>query len=87
MNTIILVLVVLAAAAGVTYFMMKQGKIKDANNNNIPDAIEEKVEDVKEVVEKVKKTANKVKEVAAKVTKDVKVKAPTAKKPVKKTTK
>ena len=77
-----LVLVVLVAAAGVTYFLMKKGKIVDANNNNIPDAIEEKVEDVKVVVEKVKKTAKKVKEVADKVTK------PATKKPVaKKTTK
>ena len=82
MNTIILVLVVLAVAAGVTYFLMKKGKIADVNNNNIPDAIEEKVEDVKVVVEKVKKTAKKVKEVAENVTK------PATKKPaVKKTTK
>ena len=87
MNTIILVLVVLAAAAGVTYFLMKKGKIEDANGNNIPDAIEKPIEEVKEVV---KQTAAKVKKVAAvaeKVVKEVKVKTPTAKKPAKKTTK
>jgi flagellar basal body-associated protein FliL len=43
MNTIILVLVVLAAAAGVTYFLMKKGKIADANGNNIPDVIEKPI--------------------------------------------
>jgi flagellar basal body-associated protein FliL len=87
MNTIILVLVVLAAAAGVTYFLMKKGKIEDANGNNIPDVIEKPIEEVKEVV---KQTAAKVKKVAAvaeKVVKEVKVKTPTAKKPAKKTTK
>ena len=50
--------------------------VKDANNNNIPDAIEEKVEDVKKVVAEVK-------EIVEKATKAPK--APAAKKPVAKT--
>jgi predicted GTPase len=54
---------------------MKTGKVKDANNNNIPDAIEEKVEDVKKVVAEVKEVVEKA----------TKVKAPAAKKPVAKT--
>ncbi len=87
MSTIILVLVVLAAAAGVTYFLMKKGKIEDANGNNIPDVIEKPIEEVKEAVKKTAEKAKKVAAVAEKVVKDVKVKAPTAKKPVKKTTK
>jgi hypothetical protein len=29
---------------------MKTGKVADANNNNIPDAIEKPIEEVKEVV-------------------------------------
>ena len=62
MLTIIIALVV---AVAVTIFLMKKGKIADANNNNIPDAIEEKVaevkEEVKEVVAKVKKTTAKKK--------------------------
>jgi hypothetical protein len=37
---------------------MKTGKVKDANNNNIPDAIEKPLEEVKEVV---KATVAKVK--------------------------
>ncbi len=87
MSTIILVLVVLAAAAGVTYFLMKKGKIEDANGNNIPDVIEKPIEEVKEAVKKTAAKAKKVAAVAEKVVKDVKVKAPTTKKPVKKTTK
>ncbi len=56
------VLVILAIAAVALFIAMKTGKVKDANNNNIPDALEEKVaevkEEVKEVVEKVKKATN-----------------------------
>jgi hypothetical protein len=33
---------------------MKTGKVKDANNNNIPDAIEKPIEAVKEAVAEVK---------------------------------
>ena len=59
------ILVLAAIAAAVTFFLMKKGKIADANNNNIPDAIENKVaeakEEVKEVVAKVKKAAPKKK--------------------------
>ena len=61
MSTFAIVVVVLAVAGGITYFLMKKGKIQDANNNNIPDAVEEKVEEVKEVV---KKTAAKAKKEA-----------------------
>jgi hypothetical protein len=61
---------------------MKTGKVKDANNNNIPDAIEEKVEEVKEVAKKVKAVAEK----ATKVAKTVVVeKKATKKAPAKKT--
>jgi hypothetical protein len=56
MLTTILVLAVIAA---VVFFLMKKGKIADANNNNIPDAIENKVAEVKEAVKKVKKTTAK----------------------------
>ena len=45
------IIIVLAVAAVITFFLMKKGKIADANNNNIPDAIENKVAEVKEVVE------------------------------------
>ena len=55
------IIIVLAVAAVITFFLMKKGKIADANTNNIPDAIENKVAEVKEVVEKVKKTTAKKK--------------------------
>ena len=54
MSTFVLVLVTLAVAGGITYFLMKKGKIADANKNNIPDVIDEKVEKVKAVVKETK---------------------------------
>jgi hypothetical protein len=84
MSTFAIVVVVLAVAGGITYFLMKKGKIQDANNNNIPDAVEEKVEEVKEVVKKTAAKAKKVAEVAEKVVAEVKVKKPAAKKTTKK---
>ena len=71
MSTFAIVVVVLAVAGGITYFLMKKGKIQDANNNNIPDAVEEKVEEVKEVVKetkaRVKRVAEEAKDVVAAV--------------------
>ena len=55
-----IILVILAVAAGVTFLLMKSGKVKDANNNNIPDAIEDKVAEAKEVIVKVQKVAKNV---------------------------
>lgn len=74
MSTFAIVVLVLAIGAIATFIAMKTGKVADANNNNIPDAIENKVEAVKEVVADVK-------EVVAKVTKAPKAKpaAPKAK--------
>ena len=67
MNTIILVVVILAVAGFVAYKLMNKGVIKDENNNNIPDVIEAKIEDVEKAVEVVKTTAKKAKKVAAEV--------------------
>ena len=53
MLTVIIVLLLVASIA--TFFFIKKGKITDVNNNNIPDAIETKVEEVK----KIKKPAAK----------------------------
>ena len=66
MSTLAIVVVLLAVAGGVTYLLMKKGKIQDANNNNIPDAIENKVEAAKEVVAEVKEVVKKVKTPKAK---------------------
>jgi cell division protein FtsL len=64
MLTVIIVLVLVAAVS--TVFLMKKGKIADTNNNNIPDAIETKVEAVKNLVEEVKEEVKKVKKPVAK---------------------
>jgi hypothetical protein len=64
MGTILIIVAVIAIGGTFAYFGMKSGKIADANNNNIPDAIEEKIEEVKEVAVKVKKVADKAKKVA-----------------------
>ncbi len=72
MTTVLLVLAVLAGAAGITYFLMKSGKIEDKDGNNIPDVIDNKIEEVKEVVEEVKVKAKRVKEEAGDVVKAVK---------------
>ena len=77
LTTIIIIVAILAIAL---FVAMKTGKVKDANNNNIPDAIEEKVAEVKEVVAEVKA---EVKEVAEKVKKAA-PKKPAAKKSAKK---
>jgi hypothetical protein len=64
---------------------MKKGTIVDANNNNIPDAIEEKIEEAKVVVKKAKAKVEKVKTAVAEVKKvAVKVKKPATKKTTKK---
>jgi len=51
------IIVVLAIAAGVAFLLIKSGKLKDDNGNNIPDVVEKPVV---EVVAKVKKAAKKV---------------------------
>ena len=85
MSTFAIVVLVLAVAGIATFIAMKTGKVKDANNNNIPDAIEEKVEEVVVKAKEVKAKVEKVKAVAEKAVKAVKTpKAPTAKKTTKK---
>ena len=74
-----IIIVVIAATA--LFVAMKIGKVKDANNNNIPDALEAKIEDVKEVVADVKE---EVKEVVEKVKKAAPKKKPAAKQSAKK---
>jgi hypothetical protein len=74
--TVLLILIALVVAGAVTFFLMKTGKIEDKDGNNIPDVVEEKIEDVKEVVNVVKERAKRVVE----ETKDV---VETAKKVVK----
>jgi len=61
------IIVLLVAAAVATFVLTKKGKIADANQNNIPDVVEAKVEKATQVVEaEVKKVVEKVKKPAAK---------------------
>jgi hypothetical protein len=78
MGTLAIVVILLAVAGGVTYFI-KTGKIKDENNNNIPDVVEDKIEEIKEQTKVVKAKAKKLTD---DVTKAVKVVEKTAKKVV-----
>ena len=83
MSTFAIVVLVIAIGAVATFIAMKKGTIADANNNNIPDAIEEKVAEVKETVKKVKAVAEK----ATKVAKTVVVEKKATKKAASKKTK
>jgi histone H3/H4 len=60
MMTVLLILLALVVAGAVTFFLMKTGKIEDKDGNNIPDAVEEKLEEVKEVAKAVKEKAKRV---------------------------
>lgn len=77
-------IIVLAVAAIVVFALTKKGKIADANNNNIPDALEKVAA---KVTEEVKETVAEVKEVVEKVKKAKAPKAKTEAAPKKKTTK
>ena len=59
-------IIVLVLGAAVTFVLMRKGKIADANNNNIPDAIESKIESIKEVVKEVKEVVKEAKAKAPK---------------------
>jgi hypothetical protein len=79
MSTFVVIVIALAVAGGVTYLLMKKGKIQDLNNNNIPDVIEEKVAEVKETATNlkndVKAKTKKAKQIVAEVAKVVKTDA------------
>ena len=72
MKTILIILALVAVAAGVVVYFMKKGKIKDADGNLIPDVIEDKVEEVKEIAKEVKTRAKRVAEEAKDVAAAVK---------------
>ena len=64
MQTILIILGILAVGAGVYYFLIKTGKIEDKDGDLIADAVEDKVEDIKEDVQAtVKKAKARVKKV------------------------
>ena len=62
MNTVLIILGVLAIGAAVYFYFYKQGKINDRDGDYIPDEVEDAVEDVKDAAAEVKKRAKAVKE-------------------------
>jgi hypothetical protein len=66
MQTFLIILGIVAVAAGVYFFLIKTGKIGDKDGDLIADAVEDKVEDIKDdvksTVKKVKTRVKKVKE-------------------------
>ena len=64
MQTILIIIGLLAIAAGVGYVLIKTGKIKDSDGDFIPDVVEDKVDEVKgKVQKKVKAVKTRVKNV------------------------
>ena len=64
MQTILIIIGLLAIAAGVGYVLIKKGKIKDSGGDFIPDVVEDKVDEVKgKVQKKVKAVKTRVKNV------------------------
>lgn len=68
--TIFIISAVVAVA--LIFALMKFGKIEDKDGNNIPDIIDEKIEDAKEVVKEIKSRVEQVKAEAADVVEAVK---------------
>jgi len=62
----------IALVIGVVITLTKLGKIKDSDGDLIPDAVEEKVEDVKEIVKETKRRVERVKEEIDDVVEEVK---------------
>ena len=64
MQTILIIIGLLAIAAGVGYVLIKKGKIKDSDGDFIPDVVEDKVDEIeKKVQKKVKAVKTRVKNV------------------------
>jgi len=62
MNTILIIIGLLAVAVGVYYFgFYKRGKINDADGNFIPDELDAKAAKVKATAKEVKRRAKNVK--------------------------
>jgi Zn-finger protein len=72
MTLLLIILAVLTIGFGITFFLMKTGKIEDKDGNNVPDVIDTKIKETKEVVENVKVKVKRVKEETSDVVKAVK---------------
>lgn len=62
MNTVLIILAILAIGAAVYFYFYKTGKINDSDGDYIPDEVEDAVEKGKATVKEVKRRARRVKE-------------------------
>lgn len=69
MTLLLIILAILVIGIGVTFFLMKSGKIEDKDGNGIPDVIDTKIEETKETIKEVKVRAKRVKEEVSDVVK------------------
>ena len=60
MNTILIIIGLVAIAAGVVIYFVKAGKIADRDGDLIPDVVEDGIEDIKETAKEIKKRAKRV---------------------------
>lgn len=72
MTLLLIILSILVIGIGVTFFLIKTGKIEDKDGNGIPDVIDTKIEETKETIKEVKVRVKRVKEEASDVIKAVK---------------
>lgn len=71
----LLIYILIAAAiiaAGAIFTLTKLGKIADADGNNIPDVVEEKIEDVKHKAKRIKEEVADVVEASKEVVAQIK---------------
>lgn len=71
MNTVLIILGVLAIGAAVYFYFYKKGKINDRDGDYIPDEVEDSIDSVKGVAKEIKARAKAVKEEFADVIEEV----------------
>jgi hypothetical protein len=81
MDTILIILGVIAVSTGVIVYFVKKGKIADRDGDLIPDVVEDAVENAKKTAKVVKTKAKRVAEEAKDVADVVKGKSRKGKKP------
>jgi uncharacterized protein YoxC len=69
MTLLFIILAIIVIGIGVTFFLMKTGKIEDKDGNGIPDVVDTKIEETNEVVKEVKVRVKRVKEEVSDVVK------------------
>jgi len=74
MKTVLIILALIAVAAGAVVYFIKKGKIKDSDGDYIPDVVEDAAEDVEEFVDEAVKDGKELLADAKKHAEDLKEK-------------